>query len=268
MYNAWGRLMATFLLTWNPRRTPWVDLLETALRVNTGEAVLRSWSCGNTRRINPGDRLFLHRQGKVDPGLIGSAWATSAPYQDDHWEDQLGDAPDMAWYVELEWDVLSSEAIIARDRLLDRFSGVNWNTQASGISIPEAVAHLIEQEWQRGTGSSTRPSADEYVDPSLPEGARRTVTINRYERERRLRAACLAHHGYACICCGRKLSDTYGPEAETLIQVHHLTPLGTAQRRHLVDPHSDLVPVCPNCHAVLHSRNPPFSPEQVRTMLR
>ncbi len=35
-----------------------------------------------------------------------------------------------------------------------------------------------------------------------------------------------------------------------------------------VNPKTDLVPVCPNCHAMLHRRDPPYDVEQLRGMLR
>ena len=34
------------------------------------------------------------------------------------------------------------------------------------------------------------------------------------------------------------------------------------------DPLKDLVPVCPNCHAVIHLRTPPYTPKETRRMLR
>jgi predicted HNH restriction endonuclease len=38
-------------------------------------------------------------------------------------------------------------------------------------------------------------------------------------------------------------------------------------REYVVDPVADLRPVCPNCHAVLHSRRPAYSIEEVRGLL-
>lgn len=35
-------------------------------------------------------------------------------------------------------------------------------------------------------------------------------------------------------------------------QVHHREPLSEVRETHEVDPIRDLVPVCPNCHAMLH----------------
>lgn len=101
----------------------------------------------------------------------------------------------------------------------------------------------------------------------LPEGAKTQVAVNRYERDRRNRAAALAIHGYFCKACGLNLGLRYGPEALGLIEVHHVTPVSDVGPGYIVDPQKDLVPLCPNCHSVAHRRSPPFSVEELREML-
>jgi|ERR1700734_3962751 len=51
------------------------------------------------------------------------------------------------------------------------------------------------------------------------------------------------------------------------IHVHHLRQLSDIRKEYLVDPIKDLRPVCPNCHAVLHLRNPAYSIEDVLAFL-
>lgn len=58
----------------------------------------------------------------------------------------------------------------------------------------------------------------------------------------------------------------YGRRAEKYIQVHHLVPLASIGQEYRIDPIKDLLPVCANCHAVIHLTNPPFAPDEVRTM--
>ena len=50
--------------------------------------------------------------------------------------------------------------------------------------------------------------------------------------------------------------------------VHHLNPLSSVEADYEIDPIQDLRPVCPNCHAVLHRREPPYSLDEVREFLR
>lgn len=86
----------------------------------------------------------------------------------------------------------------------------------------------------------------------LPEGAVTRVEVNRYERDRRNRAAALAIHGFNCNACGVKLSDVYGEIALDFIEVHHVTPVSEVGENYQVNPATDLVPLCPNCHAIIH----------------
>jgi 5-methylcytosine-specific restriction enzyme A len=102
----------------------------------------------------------------------------------------------------------------------------------------------------------------------LPEGARMRVEVNRYERDRRNRAAALAIHGTACKGCGQRLRDRYGIAAADLIEVHHVTPVSQLGKGYLIDPRTDLIPLCPNCHAVTHRREPPFTLAELHGLLR
>ncbi len=86
------------------------------------------------------------------------------------------------------------------------------------------------------------------------EGQQNTVTTTRYERNRQAREACLAFHGYACRVCGMSFEKTYGPEFKDIIEVHHIVPLNQIAESYVVDPIHDLIPVCPNCHAAIHSK--------------
>lgn len=88
----------------------------------------------------------------------------------------------------------------------------------------------------------------------LHEGAAEYVTQNKYERNPKARAACIAAHGAACAVCGMDFGKTYGPEFEGKIEVHHIVPISEIGEDYVVDPVNDLVPVCPNCHTALHSK--------------
>ncbi len=99
------------------------------------------------------------------------------------------------------------------------------------------------------------------------EGSVRTILVNRYERDAKARAACLSHYGRRCQACDQDLATRYGEAAAGLIQVHHLVPLASIRESYQVDPVTDLRPVCPNCHAVIHRREPPYSIAEIRAFL-
>lgn len=100
------------------------------------------------------------------------------------------------------------------------------------------------------------------------EGKPRTFELTRYERNRDARAKCLNHYGQNCHVCGFKFEETYGEVAASIIHVHHIVSLAEIGKEYKIDPIKDLRPVCPNCHAVIHSRVPAFSIGEVRRMIR
>lgn len=110
--------------------------------------------------------------------------------------------------------------------------------------------------------------ADESPATPLFEGALKTVRVNAYERNPVARRRCIERHGTSCAVCGLALAAIYGPIAEGVIHVHHLRPLSECGGQdYQVDPVTELRPVCPNCHVVLHLRQPPITIEELRAVL-
>jgi 5-methylcytosine-specific restriction protein A len=101
----------------------------------------------------------------------------------------------------------------------------------------------------------------------LPEGARTRVEVNRYERSPVNRAACIAHYGPICRACAFDFRAFYGSLGEGYVEVHHRTPVSRMNESYFVNPITDLVPVCANCHAMLHRTEPPMAVEALRTLL-
>lgn len=101
-----------------------------------------------------------------------------------------------------------------------------------------------------------------------PEGSLIRIEVNRYERDRRNRSAALAIHGRACKGCGMSFEETYGAIAAGFIEVHHTTPVSQLGPDYQLDVQRDLIPLCPNCHAVVHRRSPPLSIAELLTVLK
>jgi 5-methylcytosine-specific restriction enzyme A len=95
------------------------------------------------------------------------------------------------------------------------------------------------------------------------EGASRTISVNAYERNRRARRACIKHYGAVCIVCGFNFHKKYGDIGVGYIHVHHLVPLAEVKERYRLNPVRDLRPVCANCHAMIHSKEPALAIAQL-----
>ena len=258
--------MSTFLLTWNSEKWVWddesrADEIEVTA---SGASVSGQWATGNrTKEVNRGDRAFLIQQGPVR-GLVASGRFTSEVFQSAHWDQTPGK---LANYALVAWDrILSDEDMIPVDLVQEAVSTINFdNLQSSGVRVPPPGDHELESLWAEWAGTYVSPN-EEGSDP-LPEGARTRVTVNRYERNRQARERCIAHYGLDCQVCNLDFSRRYGLIGQGFIHVHHLVEISTIGGEYVVDPIADLRPVCPNCHAMLHTRVPAYSVDELRDLL-
>jgi hypothetical protein len=97
-----------------------------------------------TRKIAPGDRAFLLRQGH-QRGLVGSGVIQSAPYPDKHW-DRSGR---LAEYCDVEFDViLSPDERLPIEVLQKRLPAVHWVPQQSGTRVRPPADDELEELWR------------------------------------------------------------------------------------------------------------------------
>lgn len=91
-----------------------------------------------------------------------------------------------------------------------------------------------------------------FNDEMYHEGSVISVYVNKYERSSVARRKCIEYHGIKCKICGIDFRERYGNLGEGFIHVHHLKPLHTVRENYVIDYKKDLIPVCPNCHAMIH----------------
>ncbi|MDQ3050203.1 MAG: HNH endonuclease [Bacteroidota bacterium] len=97
----------------------------------------------------------------------------------------------------------------------------------------------------------------------LPEGSVSQIKVNKYERSHINRAMCIELQGTDCKICKFSFQHVYGDIGKNFIHVHHITPLSKLGPNYIINPVTDLVPLCPNCHAMAHKKNPPFTMEEL-----
>ena len=116
--------------------------------------------------------------------------------------------------------------------------------------------------WRFHGGDGTRlptqlpEEIDDDEAATVSEGARRTIQVNVYERDPNARRKCIAKWGLKCSVCSFDFGERYGEIGEGFIHVHHRKPLNEIGEQYELNPITDLRPVCPNCHAMLHRCSP------------
>lgn len=106
------------------------------------------------------------------------------------------------------------------------------------------------------------------INKKYTEGALKKIYVNKYERNEKARKDCIKHYGCKCIICGMDFLDKYGAAGHEFIHVHHLIQLSDINQEYVVDPIEDLRPVCPNCHAIIHRKEVPYTIEEMKEMIK
>jgi len=107
---------------------------------------------------------------------------------------------------------------------------------------------LIELNWiQAKTFGEYADELDVYL-----EGHKKVSQSIYYERNSQARNKCIEHYGAFCQACGFDFEKVYGSHGEGFIHVHHRRLISESQQEYQVDPIKDLIPLCPNCHAMVH----------------
>ena len=123
----------------------------------------------------------------------------------------------------------------------------------------------IGNSWYASDESPSNRLPEE-IDPKevFNEGASREITVNQYERSAAARSKCLSHHGHKCAVCSFDFKKVYGDIGKHYIHVHHIIPISEIGREYELDPIADLIPICPNCHAMIHITRPALSIAQLK----
>lgn len=99
------------------------------------------------------------------------------------------------------------------------------------------------------------------------EGTPQEVRSIRYERNPINRQLCLHKKGYCCAICGMNFYDMYGELGKNFIEVHHTTPVSEMGENFILDIDRDLVPLCSNCHSMVHRRKPPYTIDELKKLV-
>ncbi|WP_170982695.1 HNH endonuclease [Dyadobacter frigoris] len=259
---------SAFLFTWNPKKWNWNIEKATEELQDSGRYKTR-WICSSHRSAKPGDRVFIILVGSKTNGIFGSGFIASVPEKSFTLENKE------AYFVQIDFEILFNPLTtnaLPTSLLENKFEEQLWSPQSSGISIKQKYINQLEQVWLEYLISHGNIFNPYYLpideDEIFREGSSLLVVSTRYERNRDARGRCIEFYGYSCAVCDLNFSDTYGEIGKDFIHVHHLTTLAdNGGKSYNVNPINDLRPVCPNCHAMLHTSNPPLTIDVLKEIL-
>lgn len=91
----------------------------------------------------------------------------------------------------------------------------------------------------------------------------------KYERNQKLRNKAIELHGVTCRCCGFNYEEVYGEIGKGFIEIHHIKPMYSIKEEIIVDPTTDLVPLCSNCHKMVHrKKEQPLTIEELKQTIK
>jgi 5-methylcytosine-specific restriction protein A len=265
-------MINTYLFVWNPKRWTWNDIEQSIEQIDKTGKCSERWSCGNTKSIQSGDRVFLVKVGTEPKGIVAAGFTTTTPFLDRHWSGENR----KTFYVDIDFEVLlnpDEEPILTLDILkTGNLATQNWTPQASGISIRPELVEELEAVWfdfliTQNIRHNPFIPLDSEAQKVYTEGTPNQIFITKYERNPFARSKCLERYGYSCSVCDFNFEQIYGDIGKDFIHVHHLTQLANFGKTYQIDPTKDLRPVCPNCHSIIHKRRIPFTIEEVKVFL-
>lgn len=255
--------MTSVFLAWDPVwPEAWQPDYQAAAAIAANAGFFRAvWDVASAEDgPEPGSDAWFVVPGER-PGLAGHGVVVSAPYGVADPETADG------WVrlVDIDIDVLLPlDELVLLEDLPPEIAGLCPEAGAAAV-LDQALSGELRRAWSRN--ASPEPSGG-LLPGSLPQPAVRWSLTSRWEHHPGARRVCLAHHGPACSACGFDPEAVFGPDGAGVMQVHHIVPPSLLSDGYELDPVTDLVPLCPTCHAVSHRGFPdPFTPAELRRLL-
>ncbi|MEI6221690.1 MAG: HNH endonuclease [bacterium] len=160
-------------------------------------------------------------------------------------------------------------------RKRDDGSFAGWDVLFVGAYTDQGFLWTMKREIKDGLKDVfwfKREKLPEEIDSAdtleLFEGSLSRITVNVYERNPVAKERCVDKYGYKCFVCNFDFEKFYGEIGTKYIHVHHLKPLSTVGKEYKINPESDLRPVCPNCHSMIHRFKESLTIEELKKRIK
>jgi len=223
----------------------------------------------------------IYYKGRIKDKAFTSARLSDAPHYFGKarigkvYPDSKSDKGDLYAFIEsftpFESAVLSKNDGVYLETIPATRAKNYWRDGVRPVSQADYDAILSYAKFSPSQDEAVVSSTEEdaYIFESFSEGSKTSYFGTRYERRKDLRIKAIAFHGLDCKACGFDFEQAYGEHAKGFIHVHHVVPISEYGGEQTVNPETDLVTLCANCHAVVHrKRDMTLSVDELKGMLR
>jgi hypothetical protein len=237
---------SNFIFTWKPDHWPYEKLRALVDDFEAGKEVIENWRCSAIHKIHPGAKAYLLRQGKPK-GIFAVAVVTGKPLK------RINPKPGESDYeVPLRFEILldpTKRFLVSEEGLLKLPTPPHrWNTNRSGhVSLEREAAKIIDGIAAKE--APNKPPEPHRADAPTPTKQERLLEV--YQRDQSLvEELKVLYQGHCQICDSVPFSGAFG----SLVEGHHIKWLC----RGGADALDNMVLLCPNHHAAIHSGDPDF----------
>jgi 5-methylcytosine-specific restriction protein A len=242
--------MKGYMLLWNPEIDDWNTINDDIKSINEYGETETSWDCKSSKpeagdiffitAVNPSPNLGIFCSGIID-GLIKK---TNSLIKEDRITNIL--YGNINLLLNPYKDKLMNKNIV-----LNQENKLIFNPRLNGGIIESEYLNGLIKEWENYVIKEKKYSKNIFENDYW-EGGYKQSLVSSGERSSKARNDCIKFYGYKCKCCQIDLTESYGPFDRKFIHVHHSNFLSFDKTKHKVDPIKDLIPLCPNCHSMLH----------------
>lgn len=167
------------------------------------------------------------------------------------------------------FEIIDESSVYAIKQDIVSHPGLVYQRRRSGDSRIEGldlyIKFLNTEENSPSVSTSTRRIKLASAEMEGKHISREQVVI---QRNQDVRKKCIEYFGCKCAACGLVMSDKYGEIGEGFIEVHHLNPIHLYDDAHIVNYRTDLIPLCPNCHSMIHKLYDPGDLDKLQQIIQ
>ena len=248
--------MKAYLLTWNPKYWPWDNINKEIKSLQSREYFKTEWDC-YSRNPKKGDIFFIVALGESqNKGIFCSGYINKLLLgMPSLIKDQKNTKRNTNRLIGNINSLLNPKEgnILDIEHLKNNFPDQKWTPRNCGIEIKDWYVNDLIVLWENIIEKNINYK-DKIKRKEFWEGNLQQKLYTGLERNTKARNECINIYGYSCKICGTNFEKIYGDIGENFIHVHHMKFHSSIKNIHKIDPETELITVCPNCHSMLHKK--------------